>query len=65
MLGRKGKTLGRPPLRNLSRRKLLGQERVNRSVPFKIFAKKFGVSVWTAHRLCVRWAPGLEDHQTA
>lgn len=50
----KGKTLGRPPLRKLScaAARQLRKERVQRDVPFRVLAKKFGVSVWTAHRLC-------------
>ena len=50
----KGKVLGRPSLRKLSRaeRRQLRQERAQRKVPFRDLAKKFGVSVWTAHRLC-------------
>ena len=50
----KGKVLGRPPLRKLSRSesRQLRQERVQRNVPFRLLAKKFGVSVWTAHTLC-------------
>jgi DNA invertase Pin-like site-specific DNA recombinase len=50
----KGKILGRPPLRKLSRSesRLLRQERVQRNIPFRVLAKKFGVSVWTAHGLC-------------
>ena len=50
----KGKCLGRPPLRKLSRSETLQlkQERVQRNVPFRVLAKRFGVSVWTAHRLC-------------
>ena len=49
-----GKVLGRPALRKLSRaeRRQLRQERAQRKVPFRDLAKKFGVSVWTAHRLC-------------
>jgi DNA invertase Pin-like site-specific DNA recombinase len=51
-----GKCLGRPPLRRLSRSETreLKQERVQTNVPFRVLAKKFGVSVWTAHRLCTR-----------
>lgn len=51
----RGKALGRPPLRKLSRAEArqLMQERVQRGVPFRALAKKFGVSIWTAHRLCV------------
>ena len=50
----KGKTLGRPPLRKLScaATRQLRKERLQRDVPFRVLAKKFGVSVWTAHRLC-------------
>ena len=49
-----GKVLGRPALRKLSRaeRRQLRQERLRQEVPFRVLAKKFGVSVWTAHRLC-------------
>jgi len=51
----KGKALGRPPLRKLSRAEAcqLRKERLQRHVPFRSLAKKFGVSVWTAHRLCL------------
>ncbi len=50
-----GKVLGRPPLRKLSHteRRQLRQERVQHNVPFRTLAEKFGVSVWTAHRMCV------------
>jgi DNA invertase Pin-like site-specific DNA recombinase len=50
----KGKVLGRPPLRKLSHAETrqLRQERMQGNVPFRILAKKFGVSVWTAHSLC-------------
>jgi DNA invertase Pin-like site-specific DNA recombinase len=50
----KGKVLGRPSLRKLSRTesRQLRQERAQRNIPFRALAKKFGVSVWTAHRLC-------------
>jgi DNA invertase Pin-like site-specific DNA recombinase len=49
-----GKILGRPALRRLSRAesRQLRQERVQRNVPFRALAKRFGVSVWTAHRMC-------------
>jgi DNA invertase Pin-like site-specific DNA recombinase len=51
----KGKVLGRPALRTLSpvEQRQLRQERARRNVPFRILAKKYGVSVWTAHRLCI------------
>ena len=50
----KGKVLGRPPLRKLSRAETrqLRRERMQGNVPFRVLAKKFGVSVWTAHTLC-------------
>ena len=51
---KKGTILGRPALRRLTPkdigelRKLRSRERI----PFRELAKEFGVSVWTAHRLC-------------
>jgi len=52
----KGKVLGRPPLRKLSRKETaaLSRERAQGKLPFRTLAQKFGVSVWTAHRLCGR-----------
>jgi DNA invertase Pin-like site-specific DNA recombinase len=49
-----GKILGRPPLRRLTRTVVasLKRERVRDKVPFRRLARDFGVSVWTAHRLC-------------
>jgi DNA invertase Pin-like site-specific DNA recombinase len=49
-----GRVLGRPPLRKLSRAesRQLKRERAQRNIPFRALAQKFGVSVWTAHRLC-------------
>jgi DNA invertase Pin-like site-specific DNA recombinase len=51
-----GKVLGRPPLRKLTAAETreLRRQRVQQKVPFRILAAKFGVSVWTAHRLCRR-----------
>jgi DNA invertase Pin-like site-specific DNA recombinase len=51
----KGKILGRPPLRNLSSRETaqLRRERKRNKLPFRDLARKYGVSVWTAHSLCV------------
>jgi DNA invertase Pin-like site-specific DNA recombinase len=50
----KGKVLGRPSLRKLSpaESRQLKQERAQSNIPFRALAQKFGVSVWTAHRLC-------------
>src|SRR6266481_4238088 len=49
-----GKILGRPPLRRLTPKEIAGLRRqhTREKLPFRILAKKFGVSVWTAHRLC-------------
>ena len=54
----KGKVLGRPPLRKLTRAEVreLRRQRTQHNVPFRDLSKKFGVSVWTAHRLCARVA---------
>ncbi|PYX41086.1 MAG: hypothetical protein DMG81_04715 [Acidobacteria bacterium] len=51
----KGKSLGRPALRKLTRREAaeLRRQRRRHHVPFRELAEKFGVSVWMAHRLCV------------
>jgi DNA invertase Pin-like site-specific DNA recombinase len=51
-----GRTLGRPPLRKLTpaETRELRRQRVHDAVPFRVLAKKFGISVWTAHRMCVR-----------
>ena len=49
-----GKVLGRPSLRKLWRAesRQLRLERAQRNIPFRALAQKFGMSVWTAHRLC-------------
>jgi DNA invertase Pin-like site-specific DNA recombinase len=49
-----GKVLGRPPLRKLTGKEIadLKRQRTHGKVTFRILAKTFGVSVWTAHRLC-------------
>jgi DNA invertase Pin-like site-specific DNA recombinase len=49
-----GKRLGRPPLRQLSGKEVaqLRRERTQYEAPFRTLAQKYGVSVWTAHRLC-------------
>src|SRR6266849_2630130 len=51
-----GKILGRPPLRKLTKTEVadLRRQRVHEKLPFRALAEKFGVSVWTAHRLCAR-----------
>lgn len=50
-----GKVLGRPPLRRLTREEVvkLRKERVRTKAPFRTLAAKYGISVFTAHRLCV------------
>jgi len=49
-----GKILGRPPLRWLTPRDIaaLRSERKKTKLPFRLLASKFGISVFTAHRLC-------------
>jgi DNA invertase Pin-like site-specific DNA recombinase len=49
-----GKRLGRPSLRELEAVEIskLRNERERHHVPFRELAKKYGVSVWTAHRIC-------------
>jgi DNA invertase Pin-like site-specific DNA recombinase len=52
----KGKRLGRPALRQLTADEIakLRSDRKRKQLPFRELAKKFGVSVWTAHNLCRR-----------
>ena len=54
MPGRKAKCSADRHSRKLSRAETrqLRQERMQGNVPFRVLAKKFGVSVWTAHSLC-------------
>jgi DNA invertase Pin-like site-specific DNA recombinase len=49
-----GKRLGRPSLRELEPEEItkLKDERKRKRVPFRELAKKYGVSVWTAHKIC-------------
>ena len=51
-----GKRWGRPPLRKLTagEHRELRRQRVQQKVPFRVLAKNFGVSVWTAHMICRR-----------
>jgi DNA invertase Pin-like site-specific DNA recombinase len=50
----KGQRLGRPPLRRLSAKEVaeLRSERAKRKSPYRMLAAKYGVSVFTAHKLC-------------
>jgi DNA invertase Pin-like site-specific DNA recombinase len=50
----KGKRLGRPPLRVLTPDVIaqLRKERTHTKATFRVLAVKYGVSVFTAHRLC-------------
>lgn len=49
-----GKVLGRRPLRILPESEVaqLRKDRRERALSFRTLAKKYGVSVWTAHSLC-------------
>src|SRR5580692_9090330 len=46
----KGKVLGRPPLRKLTRNEVaeMRRQRQQTKLPFRTLAQKFGVSIWTA-----------------
>lgn len=50
----KGRRLGRPPLHQLSQAELkqLRKERRRNGTSFRELARRFGVSVFTAHRVC-------------
>jgi DNA invertase Pin-like site-specific DNA recombinase len=49
-----GRKLGRPSLRELSLDEIskLRNERKRQHVPFRELAKRFGCSIWTAHKIC-------------
>jgi len=53
---RAGKRLGRPPLCVLKPKDVaeLRRERARTKAPFRSLASKYGISVFTAHRLCSR-----------
>jgi len=53
---RQGKQLGRPPLRRLTSEEVakVRRERARTKAPFRELARKYKVSVWTAHKLCAR-----------
>lgn len=50
----KGKVLGRPPLRSLTPAEVrkLRKQRGERNTSYRELATAFGISVWSAHRLC-------------
>ena len=51
-----GKRLGRPPLRVLKPKDVaeLRTERKRTKAPFRTLAKKWGLSVWSVHKLCAK-----------
>jgi DNA invertase Pin-like site-specific DNA recombinase len=53
---KEGKKLGRPPLRRLTGAEIakLRKERIRTKAPFRKLAVKYGISVFTAHKHCVR-----------
>jgi DNA invertase Pin-like site-specific DNA recombinase len=53
---RDGKRLGRPPLRVLKPQDVaeLRKERKRTKAPFRTLATKWGLSVWTVHKLCTK-----------
>jgi DNA invertase Pin-like site-specific DNA recombinase len=50
----KGRKLGRPPLRVLTADEVakLRKERSRTKAPFRMLATKWGLSVWSVHRIC-------------
>ena len=50
----KGKVLGRPPIQKLTKAQIaeIRRERRQSGLPFRALARKFGISIWTAHQLC-------------
>jgi DNA invertase Pin-like site-specific DNA recombinase len=59
---RAGKRIGRPPLRVMTLEEIakLRKERARTKAPFRMLATKYGLSVWTAHRLCNTRIEGLK-----
>lgn len=51
-----GKRLGRPSIRQLTCPEIaaLRRERARNKSPFRTLARKFGISLWTAHTLCAK-----------
>lgn len=54
----RGKRLGRPPLKTLTAHEIrqLRRDRRSARMSFNVLAKKYGVSVWTAFKLCKQGA---------
>lgn len=52
----KGVRLGRPPNRRLTDEEIeqMRRERHRKRVPFRLLARRFGVSLWTAHTICAK-----------
>jgi len=50
----KGKSLGRPPLRSLTAAEIkeLRKRRKEKRISYRELAKAFGVTVWTAYKIC-------------
>jgi DNA invertase Pin-like site-specific DNA recombinase len=51
---KQGKKIGRPPLRVIKPEEAakLRKERARTNAPFRTLATKYGLSVWTVHRIC-------------
>jgi len=58
----KGRILGRPPLRSLTTREVkdLRRQRREEKVSYRELASTFGISVWSAHRLCSNKKEGFQ-----
>jgi DNA invertase Pin-like site-specific DNA recombinase len=61
---RSGKRLGRPPLRVLKPKDVaeLRRERKRTKAPMRTLATKYGLSVWTVHKLCSRVSKRRNSH---
>lgn len=60
---RRGKRLGRPPVGHLTEEELsqIRAERQRETTPYRELAKKYGISVFTAHTVC----QGIRKHQVS
>jgi DNA invertase Pin-like site-specific DNA recombinase len=52
---KQGKSIGRPPMRKLTASEIgaLRRERLKDRSPFRTLARKYRISLWTAHKLCI------------
>jgi DNA invertase Pin-like site-specific DNA recombinase len=62
---KKGTILGRPALRVLGPKDVIELRKLRRryELPFRELAERFGVSVWTAHKLCQKSSTWVEPQR--